>query len=129
MKYWNSRFLHNFWVFRFSVQNFSAWRKFMSKIGQNNFKSNQGWNIPKIVDLMISSFLCLTNNFDLWFLSIHVTNQKMKFSIRDFFSKCDQIRSFLWIWSHLLKKFLMKIFILCAVSWKHNWLAISPCSN
>ena len=32
----------------------------------------------------------------------------MKFSIKDFFSKCDQIRSFLWIWSHLLKKSLME---------------------
>ena len=30
--------------------------------------------------------------------------QKVKFSIKDFFSKCDQIRSFLRIWSHLLKK-------------------------
>ena len=39
----------------------------------------------------------------------------MKFSIRDFFSKCDQIRSFLRIWSHLLKKSLMENFIFCAV--------------
>ena len=31
------------------------------------------------------------------------TAQTMKFSIKDFFSKCDQIRSQLWIWSHLLK--------------------------
>ena len=35
----------------------------------------------------------------------------MKFSIKDFFSKCDQICSFLWIWSHLLKKPLMENFI------------------
>ena len=39
------------------------------------------------------------------------TAQKMKFSIKDFFSKCDQIRSFLLIWSHLLKKSLMENFI------------------
>ena len=39
----------------------------------------------------------------------------MKFSIRDFFSKCDQIRSFMRIWSHLLKKSLMENFIFCAV--------------
>ena len=44
----------------------------------------------------------------------------MKFSIKDFFSKCDQIRSFLRIWSHLLKKslienFIMENFIFCAV--------------
>ena len=38
------------------------------------------------------------------FLHSIVTAQKMKFSIKDFFSKCDQIRSFLRIWSHLLKK-------------------------
>ena len=39
----------------------------------------------------------------------------MKFSIKDFFSKCDQIRSFLRIWSHLLKKSLMENFIFCEV--------------
>ena len=43
------------------------------------------------------------------------TAQKMKFSIKDFFSKCQQIRSFLRIWSHLLKKSLMENFIFCAV--------------
>ena len=43
------------------------------------------------------------------------TAQKMKFSIKYFFSKCDQIRSFLQIWSHLLKKSLMENFIFCAV--------------
>ena len=41
--------------------------------------------------------------------------QKMKFSIEDFFSKCDQIRRNLPIWSHLLKKSLMENFIFCAV--------------
>ena len=29
------------------------------------------------------------------------TAQKIKFSIKDFFSKCDQIRRELQIWSHL----------------------------
>ena len=43
------------------------------------------------------------------------TAQKMRFSIKDFFSKCDQIRSFLRIWSHLLKKSLMENFIFCEV--------------
>ena len=47
-----------------------------------------------------------------------ITAQKMKFFIMDFFSKCDQIRSFLWIWSHLLKKYLMKNFIFCAIIMK-----------
>ena len=39
----------------------------------------------------------------------------MKFSIKDFFSKCDQIRNFLRIWSHLLKKSIISNFIFCAV--------------
>ena len=39
----------------------------------------------------------------------------MEFSIKSFFSKCHQIRSFLGIWSHLLKKFLNENFIFCAV--------------
>ena len=39
----------------------------------------------------------------------------MKFSVEDFFSKCDQIRSFLQIGSYLLKKSLMENFIfLCS---------------
>ena len=35
----------------------------------------------------------------------------MKFSIKNLFSKCDQIRSFLRIWSHLPKKSSMENFI------------------
>ena len=38
------------------------------------------------------------------------TTQKMKFSIKDFFSKFDQILRKLRIWSHLLKKSLMENF-------------------
>ena len=43
------------------------------------------------------------------------TAQKMKFSFKHFFSKCNQIRRKLRIWSHLLKKSLMESFIFCAV--------------
>ena len=45
-----------------------------------------------------------------------VTAQKKnKVSIKDFFSKCDQTRSFLQICSNLLKKSLMESFIFWAV--------------
>ena len=47
-----------------------------------------------------------------------LTAQKMKFPIDDFFSKCDQICSFLRFGSHLLKKSLRENFIFCAVSHK-----------
>ena len=40
-----------------------------------------------------------------------VTAQKMKFSIKDLFSKCHQIRRRLRIWSHLLNKATMENFI------------------
>ena len=51
------------------------------------------------------------------FRQCHVTcnAQRMKFSIKDLVSKFDQIRNFLRIWSHLLKKSLMENFIFCAV--------------
>ena len=41
------------------------------------------------------------------------TAQKMKLSIKDFFSKCDQILNFLRIWSHLLNKSSVENFIFC----------------
>ena len=45
---------------------------------------------------------------------------KMKFSIKDFFSKCGQIHRKLRIGSHLRKKFLMENFI----SWEASTLQI-----
>ena len=43
------------------------------------------------------------------------TAQNIKFSIKDFVSNCDQIRGFMWNWSHLLKRSFMENFIFCAV--------------
>ena len=48
---------------------------------------------------------------------LYYTAKKMKFSIKDFFSKCDQTRRKLRIWSRFLNKSLTKNFIfLCSVS-------------
>ena len=64
--------------------------------------------------------------------TIH-TAQKMKFSIKDFFTKCDQIRSFLRVWSHLLFKSLVgKLQFLCSAKREHGqqlWYPISLYSN
>ena len=49
-------------------------------------------------------------------LKPYALHKKMKFPIKDFFSKCDQICSFLGIWSHLLKKPLMENFIFGVVN-------------
>ena len=42
-------------------------------------------------------------------------HKKAKFSIKDFLSKCDQIHSFMQIWSHLLNKSCTENFIFCTV--------------
>ena len=56
--------------------------------------------------------------------SIDKTNyhctKNMKFSIKDFVSRCGQIRRKLRIWSHLLTKSLMGNFIFCAVYISHK---------
>ena len=56
------------------------------------------------VCLFLCSFLLLV----LLYICLYFSAQKIKFSIKDFFSKCDQMRSFLGIWSDLLKKSLME---------------------
>ena len=43
------------------------------------------------------------------------TAQKVKFSIEEFFSKCDQIHRNLRIWSHLLRKSLTEHLSFCTV--------------
>ena len=74
-------------------------------------QDNQG---QKKVDRMKNILLVNTQGKNMFLF--HCT--KMKFSINDFFSKCDQIRRKLWIWSDLLKKSLMESFIFCAVIFK-----------
>ena len=53
------------------------------------------------------------------------TAQKIQFSIKDFFSKCDQIHNFLRIWPHLLKKSLMENFLFCSVLAMRMWGSFS----
>ena len=42
------------------------------------------------------------------------TAQKIKFSIKNFFNKCDQVCRELRIWSDLLEKFLIENFVFYA---------------
>ena len=73
--------------------------------------------------------------YDAWFhafiisigeinFTIDLLHKKMKFFIKDFLSKCDQIRGFLRIWSHLLKKFWMENFIFCEVTYHFEQAAL-----
>ena len=76
--------------------------KRLDKKAMINFK------IYDVTDWTINNYNTLPN------ISLY---KKMKFSIKDFFSKCDQIRRKLRIWSQLLKKSLMEnfSFFLCSV--------------
>ena len=87
------------------------------------------WNKEK--DLFYHCFWFVTwleNFFNLIFamwikIRSHVgaTALKMKFSIKDFVSKCDQIRRKLLIWPHLLKKSLMENFRFLCSEQPHIW--------
>ena len=78
------------------------------KVGENERSAK-----PKLEVLFYWCSSCVPQNK--W-STRKVTAQKMKFSIQDFFSKCDQIHRKLRIWPHLLKKSLIENFIVCAVS-------------
>ena len=57
----------------------------------------------------ISVFLDITKFADIRLKNADVSRRQ------GFFSKCDQIHSFLRIWLHSLKKSFMENFIFCAV--------------
>ena len=65
--------------------------------------------------IIIFLFSSLNSGPNFMSMSLLYCTKKMKFSVKDLFSKCDQIRRKLRIWSHLLKKFLKENFIFCAV--------------
>ena len=82
------------------------------KLNDNTFyKATIGVNFNFIVTLWSCKHMHV--NYML-ILQTHIA-EKMKFSIKDFFRKCDQIRGKLWPWPQLLKKSLMENFIFCAM--------------
>ena len=74
-----------------------------------------------IFTLQYYNIILLLNIFTSW----QITIQKMKFSIKDFSSKCNQIRRKLRIWSYLLKKSLMENFIFCVVFCKIQYYIVN----
>ena len=111
---------------------FSEEQKELSKWNQKHFTEGTGvflWILRNSSEHLFSQN---TSDSCFWFylnspvLSFRITKQtskyvadttalKKKFSIKHFFGKCLQIRKFLRIWSHLLKKSLMENLIFCAV--------------
>ena len=84
----------------------------MYKIYETLFKMD----LLKYIDLKEERFVKIFNNLS-WqeIRRINLVGSTAQKMITNFFSKCDQIRSFFQIWSHLLKKSVMKNLIFCAV--------------
>ena len=67
---------------------------------------------PYLLKNRLLGFSCFNSRL----VRLYVGEKKqcaLKFSIKGFFSECDQGHSFLRIWSHSLKKSLMENFIFC----------------
>ena len=68
------------------------------------------WSVTKAIQNESKTLLLETISK---LMASYITEQNMKFVIKHFFSKCDQVRSFMW--SYLLNKSLMENLIFGAV--------------
>ena len=95
-------------IFDYDHNPFHAIDFFLCPLKTENFMLSGGIETS---DIKWVNIICRT------LLSPHknITGQKMKFSIKDIFRKYDHFCVKLRIWSHLLKKSLMKNFTFCAV--------------
>ena len=87
--------------------------EYYNEFGKNFFRISSSKIFHELFLLQMDRELLLRIWVELW--KLRYTAQKMKFFIKDFFSKGGQIRSFLRFWTHLPKKFLMENFIFCAL--------------
>ena len=80
------------------IKNYMALKRFakVRRSSPDNIKKKIAFNLLEVL---------LTLHIRVRTFSFVNTSQKMKFSIKDFFSKCDQIQRTLQIWSHSLKEF------------------------
>ena len=102
------------------TRNNSVFGQFSCSVSASKLAEN--WEIINILTLLFHSSLVSATSELIKNTLYHRWNDtahKMMFSIKDFFSKCDQILRKLCIWSHLVKKSLMENFIFCAV-WDQN---------
>ena len=83
---WTWKSLH---IFCTGLQIWNRW------IVSNKMVSRKPWKVQIVLFMVWQTCRCRCRIY---------TAQKMKFSVKDFFSKCDQIRRILQIWSHLLEK-------------------------
>ena len=96
----------------------SKFSKRLSKKQNIIFQPQNGTMINRWLLLKTNNSGLLRSNFRVY------TVQKMKFSIKDFMGKCDQILKKLRIWPHLLKKSSMEtsFFVQCHLAAVKNCL-------
>ena len=108
-------------IFTLFSQNAPSSTNFSPNAHQNLQKKNwvQIFVLPVCTSLEASTMHVLSELFSqnlLW--RGFYTAQKMKFSIKDFFSKCDRNRRKLRNWSHLLKKSFMENIVFVQCFWR-----------
>ena len=128
----NLGILSAFWlILVFDFIGCSILQKIFLKTFKRNFLDRVSYhssckvNASKIIflayifskNLLQNSYRKKRKRFTNLYLSLH---KKWSFPVKDFFSKCDQIRNFLSIWSHLVKKSLMENFSYCTVFTKNT---------
>ena len=105
--------LHSFFVDKSKTNRFLGFYSFPSFMEEmfatEGFQQN---STPKILYAIFFSPLDITC-CNIKVIQKHCT--KNEFSIKDFYSKYEQIHRKLRIWSYLLEKSLMENFIFCAV--------------
>ena len=69
------------------------------------------WCLDVVSSRPVFSLFIFLINWSLYHNFMENSAQKTNFSVKEFFSKCEQICRKLRIWSHLLKKSLMENFI------------------
>ena len=114
-----------YWLTDISTQKISPKNKSFMEIDLFAPKKEVLWNFSSFLywsslqqqmwkeDFQLNNFS--HNNISLSFFSSFPLHKIMKFSIKDFVSKCDQIHKKLRILLHLLKKSLTENFIFCEV--------------
>ena len=108
-------------------------QQYLKSLSNKPFSERSQWDLPdtflyfaqNMTYFQLSASVIIAKEFHLEFLwnkkSKLYTALKVKFSINDLSSECDQVCRKQRIWSHLLKKSLMKIIIFwCSATSSRN---------
>ena len=112
ISHWLTHLFQLYWFSWWTENRSNSWPKGIPGTAQQNSQVSK-------LGLDVTSKLS-TN----YLLLLYALQKKMKFSSKNFFSKCDQFHRFLCIWSNLLKKSLMENFIFVQWLFRHYFVII-----